>query len=341
MRKLLPLFIVPLLIVLAAGPGCSKKEEAPEQATSAEKPAEKKSSKSLAGSLIERITQPEEKTEPEAAAEPSTYQVRYPDIRQYLGGEPVVVQSEPLKGDLHTAMERQIMLFKSLMQIGDGGGDSAERQKLQRKLDELRYAFPVPGSGDKYVYEQPSDADSSLNFYRYPVRDYTNARMVEDFRRTAEGAQLDQIEQAIDALNGDLNKWERHMSKVSDRSSNYERYKQLKADNRFLDYMPTYLEEWTSLAKQVAALKQDAPDPAEARRQWAQFEQQELPELNAYIEKCCVNRWPVNANNRTQAAVSRDATLYLCLNVANRQLYFPLQPTWDQGLGMTIAQVGN
>lgn len=347
MFKALLVFAVLVIIGLAVGMNWQRQQEAAAtDSAGADSPAGQESEpKSWGQDLVERIkgssgteTSPG-KAAPEQPAD-GQYRITYPDVSQYLGGSPVLVQGAPLTGDQRAMMERQLLLFKCLMHLDSGQDELAEqRQKLQAELDRLRYAFPVSVGGGEFRYETPPGADSSTRTYEYPVRKNTNERMVNDFRHTVENARLHQVDQIVGALRADLDRWERQMSKISSSSSSYDHYKQVKSDRSFLQSIPAYIDEWVRLGEKVDALEDGTLDPVEAGRQWAEFEEYELPGLNASIEQASANSWPLAADGTVSADVGKRDTLYLRLNVAGRDLYLPLQPAWDEDLGMAIVPV--
>ncbi|MDP0496203.1 MAG: hypothetical protein Q7Q73_08335 [Verrucomicrobiota bacterium JB024] len=347
MFKALLVFAVLVIIGLAVGMNWQRQQEetasgSPEETAPAGQESEPKS---WGQDLVERIkgqsdteTAPSKTTTEQASG--GQYRISYPDVSQYLSGSPVLVQATPLSSDQRATMERQLMLFKCLMHLDSGQDELAEQKEaLEAELDRLRYAFPVAVGGGEFRYQTPPGADSSTRVYQYPVRKDTNERLVNDFRHTVENARLYQVDQIVGALRADLDRWERQMGKISSSSSSYDHYKQVKADRSFLQSMPAYIDEWVRLGEKVDALEDDTLDPVEAGRQWAEFEEYELPGLNASIEQVSTNTWPLAADGTVSADVGKRDTLYLRLNVAGRDLYLPLQPAWDEDLGMAIVPV--
>lgn len=345
MVKALLVFVVLVIIGLAVGLNWQRQQEEAASGSTEEASPAGQEAKSWGQDLVERIKgQSGAETSPAATpaqqAPDGQYRVSYPDLSQYLNGSPVLVQGGTLNSEQRARMERQLLLFKCLMHLDSGQAELAEqKQVLQAELDRLRYAFPVAVGGGEYRQQTPPGADSSTRTYDYPVRKDTNERLVNDFRRTVENARLNQIDQIVSALQADLARWERQMSKISSSSSSYDHYKQVKADRSFLQSMPAYIDQWVQLGGKVDALEDGTLDPVEAGRQWAEFEEYELPGLNAFIEQASTNSWPLAADGTVRADVRGGDTLYLRLNVAGRDLYLPLQPAWDADLGMAIVPV--
>lgn len=260
------------------------------------------------------------------------YRVRWPDLEGHIKGKPVVVESAPLGQELMPLMEKQIALFKVIMALKPMD-NSAEA--LELRLDALRQAFPEKQDMASQRYQMASygGTDDSIYIYQYPIERSTSERIINDFRHVVVNARLDEIDHVIESLERKLGNWDEKLDRVNDGAQ-----VEAKADRAFLDAMPAYIAAWNSLNQEVKQLNGTDRHIESAKRQWLDFESNELPQLNHYIKAYTASEWPVGRGNRIEDSLPSSSTLYLRFNIAGREIYFPLRPYWDAQLGMAIVE---
>ncbi|QYY36794.1 hypothetical protein [Ruficoccus sp. ZRK36] len=283
-------------------------------------------------SEVASITEPEPPaaTEEEEEYDGPRCRITYPDLGEYLQGKPVVIRSQRLDDATRRLMERQVLLFKSVM----GLEDEDKKAELNRRFIELCAAIPEPDGRGGYKYDLGEDT-----LYAIPVREQSDARMVRDFRLPLQNGSLDTIDYIVATLQSRNDKWQEILVKTAPSgsgSTSDARYLQYGANRAFLRRMPGYIEHWVSLQEDLKAFREDRLETSAARAQWAAFEADGLPQLNAYIETDVKGTWELDDNDIIETGRwDRDRT-YLQLNVVGRLMYFPLDTGWDPALGISM-----
>ncbi|WOO42335.1 hypothetical protein [Rubellicoccus peritrichatus] len=267
------------------------------------------------------------------------FRVNHPDLSAYQQAPPEVVLSRPLPRDMKMAMNRQIQLFTTIMGM-DSPDDPTE--KFQQDLNGLRNAFPEVHEARGHGYWRSSYRSyKTINgvvyySYYYPIYRSTNEQMVDDFRHTVKNAQLDEVDFVIRNLGFKKESW---VKRLENQPAGYTSDVQQRADRAFLSELSHYIGAWQNLKEQIETWHSENPDKEMAKTQWALFEKNELPNLNAYIGANTTDRWQISEDQVVEAKIPNRSTLYLRFNIAGRELHFPLQPAWHAKMPAAIIEL--